>query len=104
MNVDVSINVLDVVLSDVPIPISCGFKAGHPDGMYAILCSGFDVVKVLPLHEVKRATAVKVVRYGNPFARIHRIFDFSIRFARLGPSKGFLRQDYAESRRGRWLC
>ncbi len=50
--------------------------------MYAILCSGLDVVKVLPLHEVKRATAVKVVRYGYPFIRwIHWIFDFSIRFA-----------------------
>jgi hypothetical protein len=49
--------------------------------MHAVLCSGLDVVKVLPLHEVKRATAVKVVRYGYPFVRIHRIFDFSIRFA-----------------------
>jgi hypothetical protein len=48
--------------------------------MHAILCSGLDVVKVLPLHEVERATAVKVVRYGYPFVRIHRIFDFSIRF------------------------
>ncbi len=46
--------------------------------MHAILCSGFDVVKVLPLHEVKRATAVKVVRYGYPFVRIHRVLDFSI--------------------------
>ena len=81
MNVDVSINAFNVVLFDVPIPIGCGFKAGHPDGMHAVLFSGLDVVKVLPLHEVKRATAVKVVRYGNPFARIHRIFDFSIRFA-----------------------
>jgi hypothetical protein len=33
------------------------------------------------LHEVERATAVKVVRYGDSFVRIHRIFDFSIRFA-----------------------
>ncbi len=38
-------------------------------------------MKVLPLHEVKRAAAVKVVRYGYPFVRIHQIFDFSIRFA-----------------------
>ncbi len=59
--------------------------------MYAILCSGLDVVKVLPLHEVKRATAVKVVRYGYPFVRIHRIFDFSIRFANRAsdPQRGF---------------
>jgi hypothetical protein len=49
--------------------------------MHAILCGGFDVVKVLPLHEIKRTTAVKVVRYGYLFVRIHRIFDFSIRFA-----------------------
>ncbi len=49
--------------------------------MHAILCSRLDVVKVLPLHEVKRATAVKVVRYGYPFVRIHRIFDFPKRFA-----------------------
>ncbi len=49
--------------------------------MHAILCSWFDVVKVLPLHEVKRATAVKVVRYGYSFIRINRIFDFLIRFA-----------------------
>jgi hypothetical protein len=49
--------------------------------MHAILCSGLDVVNVLPLREVKRATAVKVVRYGYSFVRIHRIFDFSIRFA-----------------------
>jgi hypothetical protein len=46
--------------------------------MHTILCSGFDVVKVLPLHEVKCALAVKVVRYGYPFVRIHRILDFSI--------------------------
>ena len=60
--------------------------------MHAILCSGFDVVKVLPLHEVERATAVKVVRYGDPFVRIHRIFDFSIRFANRAsdPRRGFL--------------
>ena len=59
--------------------------------MHAILCSGFDVVKVLPLHEVKRATAVKVVRYGDPFVRIHRVFDFSIRFANRAsdPRRGF---------------
>jgi hypothetical protein len=48
-------------------------------------------VKVLPLHEVKRATVVKVVRYGYPFIRIHRIFDFSIRFANRtsDPQRGF---------------
>ena len=57
-NVDVSVPVLHVILSDVPIPIGGGFEAGHPDGMHAIVCSGFDVVKVLPLHEVERATAV----------------------------------------------
>jgi hypothetical protein len=49
--------------------------------MHAILCTGLAVVKVLPLYEVKRAAAVKVVRYGYPFVRVHRIFDFSIRFA-----------------------
>ncbi len=36
------------------------------DGMHAILCSRFDVVKVLPLHEVERATAVAMIRYGCP--------------------------------------
>jgi hypothetical protein len=57
--------------------------------MHAILCSGLDVVKLLPLHEVERATAVKVVRYGNPFVRIHRIFDFSICLAnRASDSQG----------------
>jgi hypothetical protein len=76
-----SSHILNIVLSDVPIPIGCGFEAGHPDGMHAVLCSGLDVVKVLPLYEVKRATAVKVVRYGYPFVGIHRVFDFSIRFA-----------------------
>ncbi len=59
--------------------------------MHIILCSGFDVVKVLPLHEVERVTAVKVVRYGYPFVRIHRIFGFSIRFANCtsDPQRGF---------------
>ncbi len=59
--------------------------------MHAILCSGLDVVKVLPLHEVERATAVKVMRYGNPFVRIHRIFDFSICLANRAsdPQRGF---------------
>ncbi len=59
--------------------------------MHAILCSWFNVVKVLPLHEVKHATAVKVVRYGYPYIRIHRIFDFPIRFANrlLDPQRSF---------------
>jgi hypothetical protein len=83
MNVNVSIN--------VPISIGCGFEAGHPDGMHTVLCSGLDVVKLLPLHEVERATAVKVVRYGYPFVRIHQILDFYIRFANRAsdPQKGF---------------
>jgi hypothetical protein len=45
-------------------------------GMHAVLCCRFDIVKVLPLHEVKRATAVKMMRYGYPFGRVRRIFDF----------------------------
>ncbi len=49
-NVNVSVYVLHVILSDVPVPIGGGFEAGHPDGMHAIVSSGFDVVKVLPLH------------------------------------------------------
>jgi len=49
--------------------------------MHAILCSWFDVVKVLPLHEVERAAAVEVIRYGYPFAGVHRIFDLTVRFA-----------------------
>ncbi len=65
-NVDVSVRVLHVILSDVPIPIGGKFEAEHSDGMHAILCSGFDVVKVLPLHEVERATAVEMIRYGYP--------------------------------------
>ena len=48
--------VLHVILSDIPIPIGGRFEAGHPDGMHAIRRSGFDVVKVLPLHEVERAS------------------------------------------------
>ncbi len=59
--------------------------------MHAILCSGLDIVKVLPLHEVERVTAVKMVRYGYPFVRIHRIFDISVRFANRAsdPQRGF---------------
>jgi hypothetical protein len=47
--------------------------------MHAIPCSGFDVVKVLPLHEVKRATTVEMIRYGYPFVGVHWIFDFTVR-------------------------
>jgi hypothetical protein len=61
-----SVYVLHVILSDISIPIGGGLEAGHPDGMPAILCSRFDVVKVLPLHEVERATAVEMIRYGYP--------------------------------------
>ncbi len=49
--------------------------------MHAVLGSWFDVVKVFPLHEIKRATAVKVIRYGGPLIRVHGIFDLPIRFA-----------------------
>jgi len=38
-------------------------------------------VKVLPLHEVERAAAVEMIRYGYPFAGVHRIFDLTVRFA-----------------------
>ena len=78
-NVDVSVYVLHVILSDIPIPIGGRFEAGHPDGMHAIMCSGFDIVKVLSLHEIERATAVKMIRYGYPFIRVHWIFDFAVR-------------------------
>ncbi len=61
-----SVYVLHAILSDILIPIGGGLEAGHPDGMYAILCSRFDVVKVLPLHEVERATAIEMIRYGYP--------------------------------------
>ena len=47
--------------------------------MHAIRRSGIDVVKVLPLHEVKRATAVEMIRYGYPFVGVHWIFDFTVR-------------------------
>jgi hypothetical protein len=47
--------------------------------MHAILCDRFDVVKVLPLYEVERATAVEMIRYGYPFARVHWILDFAVR-------------------------
>ena len=80
-NVDVSAYVLHVILSDFPIPIGGGFEAGHPDGMHAIRRSGFDVVKVLPLHEVERATAVEMIRYGYPLVRVHWIFDLTVRLA-----------------------
>ena len=49
--------------------------------MHAVLCCGFDIVKVLPLHEVERATAVKMIRYGYPFGRVRWIFDLSKRLA-----------------------
>ena len=65
-NVDVSVCVLHVILSDVPIPIGGRLEARHPDGVHAILRGGFDIVKVLPLHEVERATAVEMIRYGYP--------------------------------------
>ena len=80
-NVNVSVYVLRVILSDVPVPIGGGFEAGHPDGMHAIVSSGFDVVKVLPLHEVERATAVEMIRYGYPLVRVHWIFDLTVRLA-----------------------
>ena len=80
-NVDVSVYVLHVILSDVSIPIGGRFEAGHPDGMHAIRRSGFDVVKVLPLHEVERATAVEMIRYGYPLVRVHWIFDLTVRLA-----------------------
>ena len=47
--------------------------------MHAIMCSGFDIVKVLSLHEIERATAVKMIRYGYPFVGVHWIFDFAVR-------------------------
>ena len=47
--------------------------------MHAIPCSGFDVVKVLPLHEVERATTVEMICYGYPFVGVHWIFDFTVR-------------------------
>ena len=80
-NVNVSVYVLHVILSDIPIPIGGGLKAGHPDGMHAIVCSRFDIVKVLPLHEVERVTAVEMIRYGYPFVRVQWIFDLTVRFA-----------------------
>ena len=80
-NVDVSVCVLHIILSDVPVPIGGGLEAGHPNGMHAVLRGGFDIVKVLPLHEVERAAAVEVIRYGYPFAGVHRIFDLTVRFA-----------------------
>jgi hypothetical protein len=47
--------------------------------MHAVLCCRFDIVKVLPLHEVERATAVKMILYGYPFGRVRWIFDFQKR-------------------------
>jgi len=38
--------------------------------MHAVLCSRFDVVKVLPLHEIERAATVEMIRYGYPFAGV----------------------------------
>jgi hypothetical protein len=80
-NIDVSVYVLHVILSDVPIPIGGGLETGHPDGMHAIVCSRFDIVKVLPLHEVERTTAVEMIRNGYPFVRVQWIFDLTVRFA-----------------------
>jgi hypothetical protein len=91
-NVDVSVYVLHVILSDISIPIGGEFETGHPDGMHAILCNRFDVVKVLPLHEVERATAVEIIRYGRPFIRVHGILDLAVRLANRTsePRKRFL--------------
>jgi hypothetical protein len=47
--------------------------------MHAILSSEFDVVKVLPLHEVERATAVEMIRYDYQFVRVHWVFDLTVR-------------------------
>ncbi len=60
--------------------------------MHAVLCSGFDVVKVLPLHEVERATAVEMIRYGYSFVRVHWVFDLTVRFTNRtsDPCEGFL--------------
>ena len=60
--------------------------------MHAILCSGFDVVKVLPLHEVECAAAVEMIRYGYPFVRVRWVFDLVVRFANRtsDPCGGFL--------------
>jgi hypothetical protein len=60
--------------------------------MHAILCSGFDVVKVLPLHEVGRAAAVEMIPYGYPFVRVHWIFDLTVHFTNRtsDPCEGFL--------------
>ena len=49
--------------------------------MHAIVSRGLDVVKVLPLHEVKRATAIEMIRYGYSSVRVQWIFDFPVRFA-----------------------
>jgi hypothetical protein len=49
--------------------------------MHAIRRSGFDVVKVLPLHEIERATAVEMIRYGYPLVRVPWIFDLTVRLA-----------------------
>ena len=60
--------------------------------MHAILCGRFDVVKVLPLHEVERAAAVEMIRYGYPFVGVHWIFDLTLRFTNRpsDPWRGFL--------------
>ena len=48
--------------------------------MHAVLRGGFDIVKVLPLHEVERTAAVEMIRYGYPFTGVHWIFDLTVRF------------------------
>ncbi len=70
-NVDISVHVLHVILSDISIPI---------------------VVKVLPLHEVERAAAVGMIRYGYPFVGVHGIFDLTVRLTNRtsDPCGGFL--------------
>ncbi len=80
------------MLSDIPIPIGGGLETGYPDGMHAILCSWFDVVKVLPLHEVERAAAVEMISYGYPFVRVRWVFDLTVRFTNRtsDPCGGFL--------------
>ena len=64
---ETNVCVLHVILSDVPVPIGGGLEAGHPNGMHAVLRGVFDIVKVLPLHEVERAAAVEMIpiRWGS---------------------------------------
>ena len=44
------------------------------------------------MHEVERATAVEMIRYGYPFVRVHWIFDFTVRLTNRtsDPCRGFL--------------